>query len=100
MACGEIPEERCCPVSDFEGGPLHFTWRRSPFPPVPFASVFSASHYGFNPRELRAIYLGISCGGDDRADLLRLLGHGLEQVLVYQAHAENVSARFVFDKIC
>jgi hypothetical protein len=51
--------------------------------------------YEFHPRELTAIYFGPKCSDGDRADLLKLLSHGLEHVKVYEMLLDTPHARLV-----
>jgi hypothetical protein len=51
--------------------------------------------YGFNPRELTAIYLGPKCSAEDRADLPKLLTHGLEHVNAYEMLFDTRHARLI-----
>lgn len=51
--------------------------------------------YGFNPRELTAIYFGPKCPDEDRADLLKLLAHGLEHVQAHEMSFDVPQARLV-----
>jgi hypothetical protein len=51
--------------------------------------------YGFNPRELTAIYFGPGCPDGDRADFLKLLAHGFEHVEAYEMLSDTRRARLV-----
>jgi hypothetical protein len=51
--------------------------------------------YGFNLRELTAIYFGHECPEQDRDDLLRLLAHEFEHVKAYQMDLDTQQARLV-----
>jgi hypothetical protein len=65
---------------------------------VPGRRVDDAEHfgdYGFNARELTAIYLGPKCSPTDREDLLKLLTHGLQHVKAFQMEFDTKQARIV-----
>jgi hypothetical protein len=51
--------------------------------------------YGFNARELTAIFFGPKCPREDRADLLALLTHGLEHVTPYEMVFDTQQAQLV-----
>jgi hypothetical protein len=51
--------------------------------------------YGFNPRELTAIYFGPKCPQKDRSDLLALLAHGLEHVQAHEMAGDAQQAKLV-----
>ena len=59
------------------------------------ATASCSATTGFHPRELTGIYFGPKCAEQDREDLLKLLGHGLEHVKVYQMHFDTKQARLV-----
>jgi hypothetical protein len=55
------------------------------------------SDWGFNPREVSAVYLGPRCADEDRADIFRLLVHGLEHVVVYTGRIGGAAGKFTFE---
>jgi hypothetical protein len=55
--------------------------------------------YGFDPRELTAIYFGPKCPTEDRAELLKLITLGLRHVKAYEMLFDVRQARLVSQPI-
>lgn len=71
-------------------------WRLATFAVPEESGQFS--DWGFNPRELVAVYLGTRGSEEDQADILRLLTHGFEHVAVSRARS-GTAAKFTFEDI-
>jgi hypothetical protein len=55
--------------------------------------------YGYEERDLAAIYFGFKCSGTDRSDLLALLAHGLGHVRAFDTISDAQRGQLIFRPI-
>ncbi len=69
-------------------------WRLASFKRPGEEGLFS--DYGFHPRELTGVYIGLRASDEDRRDILSLLSYDLGHVARFEAFADGAKSKIAF----